>query len=429
MIEKHRSGFFTQVAEILRQSKQSVLRQVNSTMVITYFEIGRIIVEEEQSGKDRAGYGQQLLEELSKFLGNEFGRGFSTTNLEQMRLFYQSYSISQTVSGILESSQNQQTLSAELAIGQTVSGELESGKGIPQTASGILKSEEKSIQETQPAKSEEDRKRIPQTLSEDFSKQQTPSAELAKGQTVADELQPAQKPETPSRKFNLSWSHYLILMRIDDQQERSFYEIETAESNWSVRELKRQTDSALYQRLALSRDKEGVRKLSSEGQQILSAKDALKDPLILEFLNLPEHYSYSEKELEQALIDKLEHFLLELGKGFTFVARQKRISFDERHFHIDLVFYNRILKCFVLIDLKIGDLRHQDIGQMQMYVNYYDRKMRLEDEQKTIGIILCQDKSDALVEFTLPEDNDQIYASKYQTVLPSKEELKRLITE
>jgi predicted nuclease of restriction endonuclease-like (RecB) superfamily len=231
------------------------------------------------------------------------------------------------------------------------------------------------------------------------------------------------------KKFILSWSHYLKLIRIDDENERRFYEIETIQNNWSLRELRRQCDSALYQRLVLSRDKNGIKELSEKGLIIEKPKDTLKDPYILEFIGLPENSKYSESELEERLIDKLEHFLLELGKGFTFVARQKRITIDEKHFRIDLVFYNRLLKSFVLIDLKIGELKHQDIGQIQMYVNYYDRFVRLEDENKTIGIILCQDKSKTLVEITLPENNEQIFASKYQTVLPSKDELKKLMDE
>ena len=201
------------------------------------------------------------------------------------------------------------------------------------------------------------------------------------------------KSETLSRNFDLSWSHYLKLIRIDDENERKFYEIESFKNNWSVRELQRQFDSALYTRLVLSRDKEKVKELSEKGLVLEKPKDAIKDPYILEFIGLPEHSSYSESDLEQELIDKLEHFLLELGNGFTFVARQKQISFDDKHFRIDLVFYNRILKCFVLIDLKIGEIKHQDLGQMQMYVNYYDREVRLEDENKTIGIVLCKDKS------------------------------------
>ncbi len=237
----------------------------------------------------------------------------------------------------------------------------------------------------------------------------------------------SRKLQTPD--FQLSWSHYLVLIRITNTEERRFYEIEAAKNQWSLRELKRQFDSALYLRLALSTDKEGIKALATHGQIIETAKDAVKDPYILEFLNLKEHYRYSESDLENELIDKLEHFLLELGKGFTFVARQKRITFDEKHFHIDLVFYNRLLRCFVLIDLKIGELTHADIGQMQMYVNYYDRFVKVEDENKTVGIILCQDKSETLVEITLPEDNKQIFASRYQTILPSKEELKNLLAQ
>ena len=179
----------------------------------------------------------------------------------------------------------------------------------------------------------------------------------------------------------------------------------------------------------LSRDKEGVKKIAEKGLIIEKPKDIIKDPYILEFIGLPENHKYSESDLEQKLIDKLEHFLLELGTGFTFVARQERLTLDAQHFRVDLVIYNRILKSFVLIDLKIGKLKHQDIGQMQMYVNYYDRKVRLEDENKTIGIILCQDKSETVVEFTLPEDNKQIFASKYQTVLPSKEDLEKIISK
>lgn len=219
------------------------------------------------------------------------------------------------------------------------------------------------------------------------------------------------------------------MIRIDDENERKFYEIESFKNNWSVRELQRQYDSALYTRLALSRNKEKVKELSEKGWILEKPKDAIKDPYILEFIGLPEYSEYSESQLEQEIIDKIEHFLLELGNGFTFVARQKRISFDDKHFRIDLVFYNRILKCFVLIDLKIGELKHQDLGQMQMYVNYYDREIRLEDENKTIGIVLCQNKNESVVEYTLPENNEQIFASKYKTVLPSKDELKLILAE
>lgn len=272
-----------------------------------------------------------------------------------------------------------------------------------------------------------------------YSKAQTVSAELEgrKSQTMSAESISetlsrkfdSQKQQTPSAKFNLSWSHYLTLMRIDNENERQFYEIEAYNSSWSVRELKRQYDSALYKRLVLSRDKKKVKELSEKGHILQKPKDAIKDPYILEFIGLPENSKYSESQLEQKVVDKLEQFLLELGSGFTFVARQKRISFDDKHFYIDLVFYNRILKSFVLIDLKIGELQHQDLGQMQMYVNYFDREIRLEEENKTIGIVLCQNKSESVVEYTLPENNEQIFASRYETVLPTKEEFKSIITE
>lgn len=319
--------FIEEVKALLHSARNYVTTQINTAMVSTYFEIGRRIVEQEQNGASRAGYGENILNELSNTLTQEFGRGFSTVNLRQMRAFFLAY----------------------------------------------------------------------------------------------------EKQQTVSAKFELSWSHYLKLMRINDINERKFYEIECRKNNWSLRELQRQFDSALYQRLVLSRDKEKVNELAEKGQIIESAQDAIKDPYILEFIGLPEQNTYSESELEQALIDKLEHFLLELGRGFTFVGRQVRFTFDDEHFRVDLVFFNRFLRSFVLIDLKIGKLKHQDLGQMQMYVNYYDRFVKTEDENKTIGIILCRDKKDALVEITLPEDNNQIFASRYQTVLPSKEELKQLI--
>lgn len=336
--------FFSRVVDLIQQSKLQVVRAINYTMVKTYFEIGRMIVEDEQAGKDRAAYGKKTLKALSNRLTQEFGKGFSVENLQNMKKFYQVYSISQTLSTNLDIDKNSLTIS-----------------------------------------------------------------------------------DSQVKNFKLGWSNYCLLMRIDDSNERSFYEIEASKNNWSVRELQRQYDSGLYTRLILSRDKEAVLQLSQKGLIIEKPKDIIKDPYILEFLDLPELNTYSESELEEEIITKLEHFLLELGNGFTFVARQKRISFDDKHFRIDLVFYNRILKCFVLIDLKIGELKHQDIGQMQMYVNYYDRELRLEDENKTIGIVLCQNKSESVVEFTLPENNEHIFASKYKTILPSEAELKQLM--
>ena len=296
-------------------------------MTQTYWLVGQKIVEEEQNGESRAKYGKAILKTLSTELSEEFGKGFSVDNLENMRKFYKAYS----------------------------------------------------------------------------------------------------KSETASRNFKLSWSHYIFLTRISNINERNFYEIESIENSWTLREMKRQFDSGMFERVQLSSDKQKVKELSQKGQVIESAKDLIKDPYILEFIGLPVQHSYSESELEQKLIDKLEHFLLELGKGFTFVARQKRITIDEQHFAVDLVFYNRLLKSFVIIDLKIGTLKHQDIGQMMMYVNYFDRYEKTDDEHKTIGIILCKDKSESLVEMTLPEDNEQIYASKYLTILPNKDEFKKIL--
>jgi predicted nuclease of restriction endonuclease-like (RecB) superfamily len=238
-------------------------------------------------------------------------------------------------------------------------------------------------------------------------------------QTVSAQLAP---------QFTLSWSHYVFLLNIGNRDERKFYEIESKENQWSLSELKRQFDSGIYERLALSRDKKSVKSLAHKGQIIEKPEDVLKDPYILEFLGLDEQSHYSESDLESAIIDKLEAFLLELGKGFLFEARQKRFTFAADHFYVDLVFYNRILRCYVLIDLKIGKLTHENLGQMQMYVNYYNREVKLDDENPTIGIILCKTKDDALVKLTLPE-NANIYASQYQLYLPSKDELKKKLIE
>lgn len=222
----------------------------------------------------------------------------------------------------------------------------------------------------------------------------------------------------------LSWTHYRFLIRIDEPVKRSFYEIECVNNNWSTRELDRQINSLLFERLALSKDKEGVLSLAKKGQQLATPDDLVKDPYVLEFLGLPQSERLLEKDLESALIEHLQHFLLELGKGFSFVARQKRITMDFEHFYIDLVFYNYILKCFVLIDLKIGRLTHQDLGQMQMYVNYYRKEMTADDDNPPIGIVLCADKSEAVVKYTLPEGNKQIFASRYKLYLPTEDELK-----
>ena len=224
------------------------------------------------------------------------------------------------------------------------------------------------------------------------------------------------------QEFPLSWSHYVFLMRLDEPI-RNFYEIESEQNNWSLRELKRQFNSGLYERLLVGKNKEEILRLSKEGQIIEKPKDLIKDPYIFEFLDIKENRKYQEKDIESMLIDNLQEFLLELGKGFAFVSRQQRISFSEQHYYIDLVFYNRLLKCFVLFDIKIGELKHQDLGQLQMYVNYYDRRVKVEGENSTIGILLCADKENSMVEMTLPEENTQVFASKYRLFLPTKEEL------
>lgn len=335
--------FFENVAQILSSAREKAKMAVNVTMVYAYYEIGRTIVEEEQSGKGRAEYGKRMLQGLSEYLTEKFGKGFSVGNLKNIRQFYKTYVLDR--------------------IGETVFSQFEN---LPAVGTG--------------------------------------------------------------RKFCLSWSHYLFLMRIENIDVRHFYEIESVKNNWSLRELKRQFDSALYERLALSIEKDRVMELSRKGQVIESTLDAVKDPYILEFLGLEEKPEYSESELESRIIDHLQEFLMEMGKGFTFVGRQVRFTFDEEHFRVDLVLYNRLLRCFVLVDLKIGKLKHQDLGQMQMYVNYYDRYEKSEDENPTIGILLCDEKCDSMVELTLPKDSN-IYASKYELYLPDKKLLQEKLIE
>ncbi|MCC5946081.1 MAG: DUF1016 family protein [Bernardetiaceae bacterium] len=325
------TDLITDLRRILHQTQQQSYQNVNTLMLNAYWQMGKRIVQEEQAGRQRAVYNRKTLQLISSELSEEFGKGFSVDNLENMRRFYLVYSKSETVFRNSESS------------------------------------------------------------------------------------------------FRLSWSHYLQLIKVQLEEQRLFYEIEALQNAWSVRELKRQIQTGLYERLISQRSPQEVLALSTKGLELQTARDLVKDPYVLEFLGLKNNNSFSENELEEAIINKLEHFLLELGKGFTFVARQKRISIEARHFYIDLVFYNRLLRCFVLIDLKIGELQHQDLGQIQMYVNFYDRFVKLKEENKTIGIVLCQSKNDTLVEITLPEDNDQIFASRYQTVLPTKEELQKLL--
>ncbi|MCL2018826.1 MAG: PDDEXK nuclease domain-containing protein [Oscillospiraceae bacterium] len=350
--------FFENVASLIEQARTHVGRTADLTMCVTYFEVGRMIVEQEQDGEARAKYGKKLLAELSKYLNSRFKKGFSQTNLRNARKFYQVYAPS---------------------IQQMTSAEFEK------------------------------------------QKQQITSAEFQNNnlfQILPLNFYP----------FQLGWSHYLILMRIGNEQERRFYEIESLKGQWTYKYLRRQFHSSLYERLALSRDKDEILRLANEGQTIEKPRDILKSPLSLEFLGLEESVKYSESDLENAIIDKMQKFLLELGKGFLFEARQKRFTFDENSFWVDLVFYNRLLDCYVIIDLKTGELEHRDLGQMMMYVNYFDRHVKTEKENPTIGILLCKDKNDSVVEMTLPE-NTNIYASAYNLYLPDKSLLQEKLAE
>ena len=354
------NDFFESVAEIIRQARRFVGRTADLTMCVTYFEVGRMIVEEEQGGKARAEYGRGLMRGLANFLSKEFGRGFSLSTLKNAKQFYNVY--------------------------------------VP------------SIKQTAPDESNGKSQAMISFFENDFPRQ--------KSQAMISQLY----------RFNLSWSHYLILMRIKNDDERRFYEIEAVKQQWSYRHLQRQYGSSLYERLALSRDKDEVMRLAKEGQQMQKPKDILKNPLVLEFLDLSEDAAYSETDLEKAIISKLSKFLLELGKGFLYEARQKRFTFDEKHFYVDLVFYNRLLQCYVIIDLKADELKHQDLGQMLMYVNYFDRYVKADHEKPTVGILLCKKRDANMVELTLPEDAN-IYASEYNLYLPDKALLQRKLAE
>ena len=340
---------YSNIKSLVELAKKQVVYNVNTTMLLTNFQIGKFIIEDEQKNKIRANYASSTLKTISSKLTKDFGKGFSVDNLERFRKFYLLY-----------------------------------------------------------------RTRISATASRKFSTQKN-----------------TKKSATLSRKseqlFSLTWSHYNLLLKIENEPERRFYEIESKQNNWSVRELQRQYNASLFERIVLSKNKQKVKQLSQKGLIIQKPTDALKDHLVLEFLDLQELPNYTERDLEKAIIDKLEHFMLEMGKGFLFAGRQKRFTFEGDSFYVDLVFYNRLLNCFVLLDLKIGKLTHQDIGQMQMYVNYYDRFVKEKNENPTIGIVLCKEENKTVVEITLPKNNHQIFAKEYRLYLPSKLQLKKQI--
>lgn len=312
---------FERVREILDSTKRNVARSINSEMVKAYWLIGQAIVEHEQRGRERADYGEKLIESLSQRLKAEKLKGFGVRNLAWMREFYLKFS-------------NLHALRAEL-----------------------------------------------------------------------------------------SWTHYRLLLKVESDAAREFYETETIAGNWSTRELERQINSFFFERTGASKEKQKMLEKGRASEDKYVAQDFIKDPYVLEFLNLKDVAELTESNIETALLDHLQDFLLEMGKGFCFVARQQRITIDGDHFYIDLVLYNRLLKCFVLIDLKLGKLTHQDLGQMMLYSNFYTREMIEDWENPTIGILLCADKNEAVVRYTLPEGDKQIFASTYKLYLPSEEEI------
>lgn len=363
-LQKYNDDLFARISQLIEQARQHIATSVNLAEVYTKYRIGKYIVDFEQQGNVRAEYGKQVLNTLSERLTEKYGKGWSYPNLRKIRQFYLTYSDLIITDYQIENKNDKQRLS----------------------------NSNHPIDALQP---------IIETVS--FTENKEPV-------------------------FSLSWSHYIILMQVENKDARSFYEIEAKQQNWSVRQLSRQVGSSLYERLALSRDKNEVMRLAQEGQTIEKPSDIIKNPITLEFLGLKPDVAYSESKLENAIINKMQQFLLELGKGFLFEARQKRFTFDEQHFFVDLVFYNRLLQCYVLIDLKADKLSHQDLGQMQMYVNYYDRFVKQDFEKPTVGILLCERKNDALVELTLPSDAN-IYATAYQLYLPDKALLQRKLKE
>lgn len=349
---------------LLEEGRKLSYITINQVLIQTYWNIGRLIVEHEQKGENRAIYGAKLIEQLSKDLKEKHEKGFGRKNLQLMRLLYVKYP------------QICQEVSSKFQVSHTA-------------------------------------------LSSKF--QVKPSSSLCPkiDRKVSGEFQ--------IRPSKLTWSHYCELLSVSDDLARSFYEKQCIKENWSVRELKRQINSMLFERLALTKNKTEILKLAKHGQTIESDKDIVKDPYFLEFLGIPENHTYSEKELEQKIIDNLQMFLLELGKGFTFVQRQFRITLNNTHFYIDLVFYHRILKCFVLIDLKIGKVGYEDIGQMNMYLNYFKNEENTESDNPPIGIILAADKDEIMVEYALGGISNKLFVSKYKIYLPNKLQLKKLI--
>ena len=355
-----KANLFDRVAAILEQARGNVVRAVNTNMVLAYWLIGREIVEEVQRGKGRAKYGEKLIDDLSVRLKARYGKGFSTTNLRYFRTFYTAYA------------------DRVPEIRQIGSGVLPASP-IRQTRSGVL-----------------------------------------------DALTKAVEPAAAPHGFSpvLGWSHYQALMGVKNRNERLFYEIEAEREGWELDHLKRQIHSLLFARLLKSRDKAGVMNLASQGHVLKTAADTIRNPYILDFLGIPEAHVLHESALESAIIQNLQNFLLELGKGFAFVGRQKRLQYDADFFYVDLVFYNCILKCYLLIDLKIGELTYQDVGQMDSYVRMFDDKYLTPGDNPTIGLILCAKKNETIAKYSVLNESRQIFASKYMLYLPTEEQLR-----
>ena len=362
-----RLDVFDRIARILEHARSGIARTVNTTQVVANWLVGRELVEDEQQGRRKARYGDELLRTIAGRLQTSFGGGYSHTNLKLFRQFYQMYP------RLLDGS-----------IGHTLRDQFQIA--------------------------EQDSLRGTVTALPDRS---------AIGHTACDQswLPGLLHP-------NLAWSLYRHLLKVDSPDARAFYEIEAIKNNWSARELERQINSLLFERLAKSKDKAGLMKLATKGQEIATPADVFKDPVVIAFLGLPESNRLVESDLEQALINNLQAFLLELGKGFAFVSRQERITLDGDHFYIDLVFYHTVLKCYVLIDLKVGKLTHGDLGQIQLYANYFDQERRTEGDNPTLGLILCTDKNDAVVKYLLgPDQSKKIFTSRYKLHLPTETEL------
>lgn len=386
---------YKRIREILESARASASRSINTTHVVANWLIGREIVEEEQKGRKRADYGKRLLESLAERLREDYGPGYSLRSLQLIRQFYIEYP------GLISTKEIPHAVRAEFTAPRIAN-------ALRAESAAFGKSSTTAIHHAVRDKSDALRRKSAPP------ENKPPILYAARTESW--------KPGTLTP--NLSWSHYRALLTAGNAEARAFYEIESQKNNWSGRELERQINSLLYERLAKSRDKAGLMRLATRGQEIATPADIFKDPVVIEFLGLPEPPRLVETRLEEALINNLQAFLLELGTGFAFVARQKRITLDGDHFYIDLVFYHTIVKCFVVIDLKVGKLTHQDLGQVQLYVNYFDREISSADDNPTLGLILCTDKNEAVVKYTLgPEQEKKIFASRYKLYLPTEAEL------